>query len=151
MNGDIIFELSFASFLSDGVGLGERLAMARRSWRDTHRSGLTGFLRFDDRKIDQTLEGPGDVVLQMAARILSDPRHGRIVVRVFGPTSARRFSDWKVEGLDAPPPALGSGEFRPQVVAGRGGADRIEPRAPAARPQLTRVPGALTFESPTGL
>ncbi len=120
MKIDCIFEFSYASILADGVGPREMLALAQRSWSENRRSGVTGILECYGRQIRQTIEGPGDVVLPLAARILCDPRHGSIVVRAFGSAPARRFVDWRVEGLGAMPVAVPQAGFDLQVVAGRG-------------------------------
>lgn len=102
-----LVEFSFASRLEANVEPETLLRLVRQSWSENRRKGVTGFLRFDGDRIEETIEGPSTVILALAARILTDRRHGEIVIRRFGPISARGFADWAIAGLEAfaPPPA----------------------------------------------
>ena len=100
-----LVEFSFASRFEAGVGPETVLRLARQSWSENRRSGVTGFMRLDGDRIEQTIEGPSTVVLALAARILTDRRHGEIVIRCFGPVGSRRFAEWVIVGLEALAPA----------------------------------------------
>jgi hypothetical protein len=64
------------------------------------RLGLTGELRLEDGRFALVLEGRGDLLLPLAARILADRRHARIRVTEFGAIAARRFASWRVAGFE---------------------------------------------------
>jgi hypothetical protein len=121
-----LIEFSFTSRIARDHAPADLLRLARQAWGDNLRAGLTGVMRLEAGRMEQTVEGPAAVVLALAARILTDRRHGEIVVRAFGPIAARRFADWRAEGFGA---AAG---------APRGGAPLrlVAPtRRPAAEPQ----------------
>jgi hypothetical protein len=100
--------LTFTSRVDRAGGPGELLRLARQSWCDNTRAGVTGVMRLDGARIAQTIEGPVSVVLPLAARILSDRRHREIAVLALGTVAARQHSDWRAEGFEAlaagPPP-----------------------------------------------
>lgn len=106
-----LYEFSFSSRLVEGDAA---LQIARQSWRGNLRDGVTGVMRLAGGRLEQTVEGPGDTILALAARILSDPRHGEIAVCAFGPIVARRFDAWRAEGVEpVAPPARGRSRRRP--------------------------------------
>lgn len=77
-----------------------RMRLVGQSWRDNLQAGVTGVLRLRERRLEQIIEGPGDVVLRLATGILTDRRHGWIMIRAFGPIAVRRYADWSFEGFD---------------------------------------------------
>jgi hypothetical protein len=98
------------AFVSRLAALEER-ALARlvgAAWAHNIRNGVTGVMRLDGRSLRQIIEGETETILPLAARILADPRHGRVAVTAFGEIGHRRFGSWHVEGLDRAPlsPAL---------------------------------------------
>ncbi len=113
-----LVEFSFTSVLAAGLGEDELLRIARQSWRDNLRAGITGRLRIDGRLVDQALEGPAAAVLALSARILTDRRHMAIRVRALGGLASRRFGDWTVEGLGAAEPVA----IRPEAAPASGNA-----------------------------
>ena len=64
------------------------------------RLGLTGELHLEDGCFSLVLEGRGDLLLPLAARILADRRHARIQLAEFGAIAERRFASWRVAGFD---------------------------------------------------
>ncbi len=100
-----LVEFSFASRFESDVDPQSILRVARQSWSENVRTGVSGFLRLKGDRIEQTIEGPSTVILGLASRILTDRRHCEIVIRQFGPIAARRFADWTVSGLEAIAPA----------------------------------------------
>lgn len=97
--GELV-EFSFESKAAPGLPAAVFLRLARQASLRNARSGLTGELRFDGARFVQTLEGPCDVVLPLAARILADPRHRAVRVLGLGASPCRRFQDWSVSGFD---------------------------------------------------
>lgn len=90
------------------------------------RVGITGVLMFGGGRFVQVLEGGPATVRRLYARIMADPRHGRLEKLADGPLARREFKDWHMSF--APPPP---GDFRalagyltpPQlVIAGAGAA-----------------------------
>ncbi len=77
-----------------------RMRLVGQCWRDNLQAGVTGVLRLREDRLEQVIEGPGDVILRLATGILTDRRHGWIMIRAFGPIAARRYPDWSFEGLD---------------------------------------------------
>lgn len=100
-----LVEFSFSSVFGSDVGHEAVLQIARRSWSENRRAAVTGYLRIDGDKIEQTVEGPCTVILALAARILTDRRHGEIVIRRFGPIGGRQHTEWTVAGLEICVPA----------------------------------------------
>lgn len=98
--GAVLVEFRFESVLCD-IDTGALARMVRQSWRTNLRSGVTGEMRIDGSRVEQVIEGEIDVILPMAARILSDRRHTAIETVALGPIEARRFSDWRVHGMPA--------------------------------------------------
>jgi hypothetical protein len=97
-----LIEFSFESRLAlmDAAAL---VRLARHAWRSNTARGLTGEMRFAESRVAQVAEGDIDVMLPLAARILSDPRHSDIRVLSFGTIDERRFEGWRVHGLPAIP------------------------------------------------
>jgi len=95
---------SFSSRLEADQSTTALMQLARQIWRDNVRAGLTGVLTRCGTDLDQTIEGPGDVVAPLSARILTDPRHGDIAIRFFGPIARRHYAGWSVEGFEQPSP-----------------------------------------------
>lgn len=79
--------------------------LAQMSWTFNARMGVTGLLRVIDGRFEQVIEGPAEVILRLAARILADPRHEAITIGQFHQCATRRFSGWTAEGfgLEAAP------------------------------------------------
>ncbi len=93
------------STLSDRLTAAETLDIVRRAWSYNSRNGITGELRVAGGRCEQTIEGPCDVILPLAARVLSDPRHGEIRVEAFGAVAQRCFPDWRCLEIDTAPAA----------------------------------------------
>jgi hypothetical protein len=128
-----LVEFSFSSQIAEDVSRAAVMRLVQQSWRDNHRMGVTGVMRHAGSSIEQSIEGPSGAVLALSARILTDRRHGQIVVRSFGPIAERRFAGWSVEGLEAPAPAPqgARGSLR-LLVCGDVPLVAIGPRQPAA-------------------
>ncbi len=101
----------FSSRIADDVPREAVLRLVRRAWSDNRRADVTGILRIDGAALEQSVEGPCATILALAARILTDRRHGRIVIRSFAPIAGRRFAAWTVEGLV--PPAADAAQAAP--------------------------------------
>ncbi len=95
-----LLEFSCRSRIDPDLAEATTLWLIRRSWSVNTRTGITGLLRRDGGRLEQTLEGPRELVLVAASRILSDRRHGAIEIRAFGPIAARRHATWRAEGFD---------------------------------------------------
>jgi hypothetical protein len=64
------------------------------SIRNNRRSGVTGYMVFDDRIFAQVLEGEPQAVEATYARIGKDPRHDGLVLLESSRQSVRAFPDW---------------------------------------------------------
>jgi hypothetical protein len=98
-----LVEFSYVSTASPDLPAAVFQRLARQVWSHNTRMGLTGELRFGQGRFDQVIEGPSEVVLSLAARILTDPRHGSIRIRGFRSVEARRFPTCVVHGFDMGP------------------------------------------------
>jgi hypothetical protein len=94
-----LVEFAFVSSMDAALPQAALGRLVGQAWRYNTRSGLTGAMEIDGRKVRQVIEGDVATVLPLASRILSDPRHGRIRVLSFGPVPARRHVGWRVTGL----------------------------------------------------
>jgi hypothetical protein len=95
-----LVELSYVSSASNGLPAAVFLRLAQHCWSHNLRAGLTGILRFDGSRFEQTLEGPATAILPLAARILADPRHQAIRIEGFRAIPARSFANWSCIGFD---------------------------------------------------
>ena len=107
-----LVEFSFVSMVADGIPDDAVLRIAQAAWSFNRRMRITGLLQFDQGRFRELIEGEAPVLLALAARILTDPRHQAIAVRSLRAIRARRYGSWRAEGLDqlcgAPlPPATG--------------------------------------------
>lgn len=100
-----LVRFSCRSTLSDRLTPEETLDFVRRAWRHNVRNRITGELRVTHGLCEQTIEGPCHVVLPLAARVLSDPRHRDVAVDAFCAVEERSFSDWRCLGIDPAPAA----------------------------------------------
>lgn len=94
-----LVEFCFASRLADGLPEAALLRLARLAQQFNRLHGLTGEMRRERRNLRQVIEGSWSVVMPLAARILTDRRHGAIAITSFRPIRARRFHDWSSTGF----------------------------------------------------
>lgn len=66
------------------------------SRRNNRRSDITGCLLVTDRHFVQVLEGDGQALSALVARIATDPRHGEVRVFVDRQVAQRRYPDWSM-------------------------------------------------------
>ena len=95
-----LVEFSFVSRVSPDVPTSALLRLARQSWCFNLKAGVTGSLRLIGNTFAQEIEGPCHVVQPLAARILSDPRHGAIHISAFRRLECRRHHGWSTSGFD---------------------------------------------------
>lgn len=94
-------EFAFSSRVAAGLPEAALLRLAQQAALFNARRGITGTLRLADGRFTQVIEGAGDAMLPLVARILTDRRHGQIEVLSFRPIAARRFADWNCAGIAA--------------------------------------------------
>lgn len=95
-----LVEFSYASKASEGLPNAALLRLAQQAWSRNTRLGVTGSLTFEDGAFQQVIEGPSDVILPLASRILTDPRHEAILILGFRSIKTRRFESWSTTGFD---------------------------------------------------
>ena len=86
---------AYRSVLSDGLPAAVVHRICREAQAFNIRNGLTGFLEIDGRDVHQRIEGDWSVVMPLAARILTDPRHGAIAIEAFEPIAAHEHGAWQ--------------------------------------------------------
>jgi Sensors of blue-light using FAD len=126
--GDLV-ELSFDSAVAPGLPYAVLQRLARHTLEVNPRLGLTGELRLERDRFVAVIEGRSEVVLPLAARILSDGRHAAIRLSAFGPIDGRRFDGWRVTGFgvdDAAVPAAAN--LRYLVTGSAAAGTRFAPR-----------------------
>ena len=74
-----------------------RLAEIVRTYNERH--GLTGMLSLSGREVTQIVEGPWEIVMPLAARIITDRRHGNIQIQAFDALPARQHDGWTSSGF----------------------------------------------------
>lgn len=94
---------AYRSALSDDVPAAVVHRICREAQAFNTRNGLTGFLEIDGRDVHQRIEGAWSVVMPLAARILTDPRHGAIAIEAFEPITARAHSEWRWRAAGSEP------------------------------------------------
>ena len=112
-----LVEFRFASRLADDLPEAALWRLARLTQQFNRMHGLTGEMRRERHNLRQVIEGSWSVVMPLAARILTDRRHGAISITSFRPIRARRFHDWSSKGfgegvLPARLAHVGDGELR---------------------------------------
>src|SRR5579862_5466060 len=60
------------------------------------RAGLSGMLLYKDGNFMQTVEGPGEAVEDLEARLARDPRHRGMLVLLRGERQQREFDGWSM-------------------------------------------------------
>ena len=66
------------------------------SRRNNARDGITGLMVYHDCQVLQVLEGEGEPLRRVYARICADPRHGGIIRLWSGQVDGRAFGDWRM-------------------------------------------------------
>ncbi len=98
--GIVYISTAIATF--DEAALLQLLAQSRRYNQQAH---ITGGLMYANGNFVQVLEGSQEVIKGLFARIVADPRHGRIEKLADGPIARREFSGWYMS-FAPPPPAF---------------------------------------------
>ena len=98
-----LMEFAYDSRVAAALPPAACLRLARRAWSFNRRMGLTGHLSLRDGRFLQVIEGPSEVVLPLAARILADRRHGSLTISAFGALDRRRYADWSMDGFEMDP------------------------------------------------
>ncbi len=70
--------------------------LLRAARHNNAKRGVTGMLLFIDGCFFQVLEGPQDVVDNLAEHIQNDPRHSKMTIIVREPIARRTFNDWSM-------------------------------------------------------
>ena len=104
VNSDLV-EFAFESRVNEALSQACLTRLARQTWSQNTRLGLTGELRLQDGRFVQVVEGRCADVVALAARILSDGRHSAIRVLAIRPLAARRHEGWTVVGFESAAPA----------------------------------------------
>ena len=76
--------------------LGKILRVARKN---NAASGVTGVLMYYDDWFAQALEGPGDAVHAIFAKIKADDRHNSIEIKTDEPVTTRVFARWAMASV----------------------------------------------------
>lgn len=94
---------AYRSVLSGGLPAAVVHRICREAQSFNTCNGLTGLLEIDGRDVHQRIEGPWAVVMPLAARILTDPRHGAIAIEAFEPIAVRAHCDWQWHAVGCEP------------------------------------------------
>jgi hypothetical protein len=95
-----LVEFSFESTMAENLPPAVFLHLSSQAGLYNAVMGLTGRLRLREGRFAETLEGRVEVILPLVARIMADPRHGRIRILAFRSLSERRFQDWQISDSD---------------------------------------------------
>ncbi len=100
-----LVEFAFSSRARSDMPPAALLRLSHQARLFNARMAITGTFSIENGVFSQVIEGPGEVVLSLASRILADPRHGEISIRGFHTIPARRFADWSDSGFSTGPEA----------------------------------------------
>lgn len=70
------------------------------SARNNEQRGITGLLALSGNQFLQALEGDGDSVNDLYAKIVNDPRHHKVRLISFESATERYFEDWAMRLVD---------------------------------------------------
>lgn len=92
----------------------ELLELLQKARTNNQRDGITGMLLYSNGNFIQVIEGDEDAVLSLHNRILSDPRHTRIITLLQRPLTKRMFAEWSMgfRNLDLAPEEMPAGFTR---------------------------------------
>ena len=88
-----LFYVSSATLAYDDAAIQEILQTARRNNR---KDDITGCLLFSGLHFAQVLEGRESVVVPLARRIATDPRHANFAVLLESHRPEREYGDWSM-------------------------------------------------------
>ena len=91
-----IFQLFYVSEAAEPHDRDAVREILQASRRNNWRLDITGCLLVSGRYYGQVLEGSKPAVAALAARISTDPRHGRVRVLSETESSTRRYNDWSM-------------------------------------------------------
>lgn len=90
----MLSRLIYVSECTDVFKAHEVDALLESARRHNTRHDLTGMLAFDSRYFLQVLEGDREALSALYGRLVTDPRHRRVVILGVEPIERRRFADW---------------------------------------------------------
>jgi hypothetical protein len=96
---DLLLEFAFVSRLQETPGPRDLALLERQIWEFNTRHRISGTVSHAAGRITQTLQGHPSVILPLAARILSDRRHGDIAITAFRSVESSSFSGWQSSGF----------------------------------------------------
>ncbi|MER2509953.1 BLUF domain-containing protein [Amaricoccus sp.] len=96
-----LVEFAFSSRAAARMPVAALLRLAHQARLFNTRMAITGTFSFEDGAFSQVIEGPGEVVLALASRIMTDSRHAAIAIRSFRAIPARQFPAWSDTGFSA--------------------------------------------------
>lgn len=74
----------------------ELLDLLQKARANNERDGITGMLLYSNGNFIQVIEGEETAVSSLHKRILSDPRHTRIITLLQRPLTKRMFAEWSM-------------------------------------------------------
>ena len=91
-----LMHLIYASSATTALGADDLSEILSVSRRNNDQVGVTGMLLHVDGSFFQVLEGPGQRVDEVFARIANDPRHGSVITIIRERIHRRAFGDWSM-------------------------------------------------------
>ena len=92
----MLIRLIYASTAQPGVDLNEFKQILLQSQTNNHRRDLTGMLAFNSKIFLQALEGARDVVNDLYARLMRDPRHNAVTMLSYKEIEERIWAQWSM-------------------------------------------------------
>src|SRR5689334_24471407 len=92
-------QLFYVSRMADGVGHRDVRAILERSRRTNRMLDVTGCLTCTGRYFAQVIEGRGDAVVELLAKIAADPRHVDMRQVLDRPVATRQYPLWSMAYL----------------------------------------------------
>ncbi len=96
-----IVRLMYVSMMTEDCDMDALQDILDASRRNNAELGITGMLCYDPAFFFQCLEGPGDAVRELYARIHEDPRHKNVKLIEERDTDRRFFGEWSMAFVKA--------------------------------------------------
>ena len=94
-----MYRLIYVSDVANYIDWKDLKDILLKSQDNNAEQDLTGMLVMISRKFLQVLEGPGEHLNDLYAKILRDSRHDNSRILSYLPISERHFSEWAMQGV----------------------------------------------------
>ena len=91
-----MLQVSYVSRSSEPMPSEQLLALLLQCRKNNAAKAVTGMLLYENGTFLQVIEGEDDVIDDLVAQILNDPRHAQVQMLSRKPISSRQYADWSM-------------------------------------------------------